>query len=95
MLGYTEINIGTFTEILIAEHSWVDKREDHWIKIECSYSKSRDFLTEIFWTGSKVMKTETRYSINEDGMGNQEIAIQYVYQIQFLDEEFKLLEEDN
>lgn len=87
MLGYTEINIGTFTEILIAEHAWMDKREEHWIRIEYGYSAYRDFLTEIFWTGSKIMKTETRFSNLEDGMGNKEIAIQYVYQIQFIDEE--------
>jgi hypothetical protein len=87
MLGHTEVNIGTFTEILVSQHSWVDKREDHWITLEYDYSAYRDFLTQFFWTGSRIVKTETRFSKLEDGMGNPEIALQYVYDIQFIDKE--------
>lgn len=87
MLKNTEVNIGTFMEILVSQHSWLDKREDHWIRLEYQFSAYRDFLTEVFWTGSRIVKTETRFSKYEDGMGNPEISLQYVYDIQFIDEE--------
>lgn len=87
MLNRTEINIGTFMEILVSQHSWLDKREEHWIRLEYQFSGYRDFLTEVFWTGSRIVKTETRFSKYEDGMGNPEISLQYIYDIQFIDNE--------
>lgn len=81
-----EQNITTVVEILVSQDSWVDHREPGWIRVDHNYSPYNKLLTEFWWADGGIKKTETRMSNVEDGFGNSEVELQYVYNIKFIDE---------